>query len=146
MKLHFEELEEGTVFLGDECPADLEEMLEYARKNDPSPFHVDEEAAKNSPYGGLIASGGYTVTLWYRSEIPILAKVAFLGCSEWHIKLPRPVRPGDTLRAEVTIVGKRPSSKPDRGYVLTTQRLLNQSGRPVFTCEMAWIVATKASM
>ena len=101
-------------------------MLQYALKNDPSPFHVDEEAAKNSPYGGLIASGGYTVTLWYRSQIPILAKVAFLGGSEWHIKLPLPVRPRDTLRTEITLMGKRPSSKPGRGYVPTTL----SGGRP----------------
>lgn len=143
MKLHFEDLEEGTVFQGDECFADPEEMLQYALKNDPSPFHVDEEAAKSSPYGGLIASGGYTVTLWYRSQIPILAKLAFLGGSEWHIKLPLPVRPGDTLRTEITLVGKRPSSKPGRGYVPTMQRLVNQSGQAVFTCKLAWIVATR---
>src|SRR6516165_6371392 len=58
--------------------ADKDEMLDYARKNDRSPFHVDEEAARNSPYGGLIASAGYTVTLWYRSAIPINASLAFL--------------------------------------------------------------------
>src|SRR5262245_14805606 len=101
MKLYFEDLEEGTVFRGDECVADRDEMLEYARKNDPSPFHVDEEAARNSPYGGLIASAGYTVTLWYRSGIPISGSIAFLGGFEWHIKLPLPVRPGDRLRTEV---------------------------------------------
>jgi acyl dehydratase len=61
MKLYFEDLNEGTVFRDDECVADKDEMLDYARKNDPSPFHVDEEAARNSPYGGLIASAGYTV-------------------------------------------------------------------------------------
>src|SRR5215467_417850 len=81
MKMYFEDLEVGAVFRGDECVADKDEMLEYARKNDPSPFHVDEEAAKNSPYGGLIASAGYTVTLWYRCGIPILGSIAFLGGS-----------------------------------------------------------------
>jgi acyl dehydratase len=58
MKMYFEDLEEGVVFRGDVCVADKEEMLDYARKNDPSPFHVDEEAARNSPYGGLIARRG----------------------------------------------------------------------------------------
>ena len=58
VKLYFDDLEVGRVFRGDECVADRDEMLEYARKNDPSPFHVDEDAARNSPYGGLIASAG----------------------------------------------------------------------------------------
>ena len=79
MKKHFEDLEHGAVFWGDECEVDKEEMLQYALKNDPLPFHTDEEAAKASPYGGLIASGGYTVTLWYRSCIRLFADMAFLG-------------------------------------------------------------------
>lgn len=48
MKKHFEDLEQGAVFWGDECEVDKEEMLQYALKNDPLPFHTDEEAAKTS--------------------------------------------------------------------------------------------------
>jgi acyl dehydratase len=118
-------------------------MLYYARKNDPSPFHVDEEAARNSPYGGLIASGGYTVMLWYRSGIPIVASIAFLGGFEWHIKLPRPVRAGDRLHTEVEILSKKPSSKPGRGYVTTLHKVLNQDSQAVFLCEVVWMIATK---
>ena len=143
MKMYFEDLEEGTVFRGDECVADKDEMLNYARKNDPLPFHVDEEAAGNSPYGGLIASAGYTVTPWYRSAIPILASIAFLGGFEWHIKLPLPVRAGDRLHLEVEIRNKKPSSKPGRGYVTALQKILNQDSQVVFTCEAAWMIATK---
>jgi acyl dehydratase len=143
MKMYFEDLEEGRVFQGDECIADREEMLDYARKNDPSPFHVDEEAARNSPYGGLIASEGYTVMLWYRSAIPIVGSIAFLGGAEWHIKLPLPVRPGDRLHTEVEILSKKRSSKPDRGYVRTLHKILNQASQVVFLCEVVWMVATK---
>ena len=64
--VHFEDLVEGQEFVGDEVMVDKDEMLEYARKNDPWPFHVDEEAAKASPFGGLIASGGYAISLYYR--------------------------------------------------------------------------------
>ena len=67
MKLYFENLEVGAVFRGDECVADKDEIHEYARKNDPSPFHVDEEAARNSPYGGLMASAGYGICRPFRS-------------------------------------------------------------------------------
>jgi acyl dehydratase len=123
--------------------ADKDEMLDYARQNDPSPFHVDEEAARNSPYGGLIASAGYTVTLLYRSAIPILASIAFLGGFDWHIKLPLPLRPGDRLRTEVEIRNKTSSSKSGRGYVTTLHRILNQDSQVVFTCEAVWMIATK---
>jgi acyl dehydratase len=144
VKLYFEDLEEGIVFRGDECAVDREEMLQYALRNDPSPFHIDEEAARNSPYGGLIASGGYTVTLWYRSAIPIVAKLAFLGGFEWHIKLLLPVRAGDRLRTEVAILSKKSSSKPGRGYVTALHRVLNQTDQPVFTCELVWMIGTRA--
>ena len=143
MKMYFEDLDEGTVFRGDECVADKNEMLEYARKNDPLPFHVDEEAARNSPYGGLIASAGYTVILWNRSTIPILASIAFLGGFEWHVKLPLPARAGDRLHTEIEIRNKKPSSKPGRGYVTALQRILDQDSQVVFTCEAAWMIATK---
>ena len=145
MKLYFEDLEEGAVFPGDECLVDRDEMLQYALKNDPSPIHVDEEAARTSPYGGLIASGGYTVTLWYRSAIPVVTKLAFLGGFEWHIKLPLPVRAGDALRTEVTILSKKASSKAGRGYVTALHRVLNQKDQVVFTCEVVWMIGAKAS-
>jgi acyl dehydratase len=107
------------------------------------PFHVDEEVAKNSPYGGLIASAGYTVTLWYRSGIPILASIAFSCGVRMAYKLPRPVRPGDRLHAEVEIRDKKPSSKPGRGYVTAFHKILNQDSDVVFTCEVVWMVATR---
>ena len=62
--VYFEDLDAGSVHLGRECTCDRDEMLEYSRRNDPWPFHVDEAAAAQSPFGGLIASGGYIVTLW----------------------------------------------------------------------------------
>lgn len=143
MKKHFEDLDTGTVFWGDECAVDKEEMIQYALKNDPLPFHVDEQAAANSPYGGLIASGGYTVSLWYRSGIRLFAEMAFLGGFEWHIKLLRPVRANDRLRIKITIAGKRLSSKPGRGYVTNTQEMFNQDGDVVFSCETVWMLATR---
>jgi 3-hydroxybutyryl-CoA dehydratase len=83
------------------------------------------------------------VTLWYRSAIPILASIAFLGGFEWHIKLPLPVRPGDRVRTEVEILGKKPSSKPGRGYVTALHKIFNQDSQLVFTCEVVWMIATR---
>ena len=79
MTTYFEDIREGDIFRGDEVIVDNAEMLAYARRNDPQPFHVDEELAKHFPYGGLTASAGYTVTLWYRSSRPIIA--ASIGTS-----------------------------------------------------------------
>ncbi len=118
-KVYYEDLDEGSVHWGAECIVDKDEMLEYNRKNDPWPFHVDEEAAAQSSFGGLIASGGYTITLMCRSSHTIYnrpeAPWAFLGGFEWHVRFHLPVRPGDRLRIKITILSKKPSSKPGRG-------------------------------
>jgi acyl dehydratase len=146
MTTYFEDIRESDIFRGDEVIVDKAEMLADARRNDPQPFHVDEELAKHFPYGGLTASAGYTVTLWYRSSRPIIAPFVFLGRFDWHIKMPNPVRAGDRLRLEIEICSKRPSNKQsDRGYVTTSQRFLNQDGKPVFICEVVWIIAARDS-
>ncbi len=142
-KIYWDDLEEGAVFWGDTVVVDPEEMLEYARRNDPQPFHLDKAAAKATPFGGLIASAGYTVTLWYRSSIPILTKLAFLGGFEWLIKLPAPVRPNDQLRVRMEIKNRKASSKSGRGYVTVCQDILNQDDTVVFSCEVTWMLATK---
>jgi hypothetical protein len=109
----------------------------------PLPMHIDEQTATTSPYGTLIASGGFTITLWYRSTTPIARRLAALGGLEWHFKLPRPVRAGDRSRTKFTIASKRLSSKPGRGVVTTTQELLNEHGDPVLVCEGVILVATR---
>src|SRR2546425_9450118 len=63
--VYFEDLEVGSVHLGRECVCDKDEMLEFSRRNDPWPFHVDEAAAALSPYGGIVASGGYIITFFF---------------------------------------------------------------------------------
>ena len=142
-KIYWDDLEVGAEFWGDTVVVDPDEMLEYAQRNDPQPFHLDEDAAKATPFGGVIASAGYTVTLWYRSGIPVLTKFAFLGGFEWLIKMPAPVRPNDQLRVRIEIKNKRVSSRPGRGYVVTFQEIFNQNETVVFTCEVTWMLATR---
>ena len=142
-KIYWEDLEEGTIYWGDTVVVDPEEMLEYARRNDPQPIHIDDAAAKATPFGGIIASGGYTVTLWYRAAIPIISRLAFLGGFEWLIKLPAPVRANDRLRLKVSVKRKKPSSKPGRGYVTVEQEIMNQDDVIVFTCEVTWMLASR---
>ena len=64
--VYFEDLVLGASFMSGEVTVDNEEMLAYNRRNDPWPFHVDEASSAQNPYGSLIASGGYTITLMYR--------------------------------------------------------------------------------
>lgn len=143
-KIFWDDLKVGNEFWGDWVTVDRDEMLDYARRNDPQPFHLDAEAAKLTPFGGLIASAGYTVTLWYRSLVPVLGRLAFLGGFEWQIKLPAPVRPNDRLRARMAITDKRPSSKPGRGYVTVFDEIFNQDETVVFTCEATIMLATRS--
>jgi acyl dehydratase len=142
----FEELPEGSVFWGPELAADADEMVAYARKYDPWPFHVDVEAAKQTPFGGLIASAGYTFSLWCQSFQSVSrtpdAEWAFLGGYELHIKLLQPVRPGDRLRLKLTIGGKRLASRGSRGHVESLHVLMRQDDTPVFSVELALLMAT----
>ena len=95
-------------------------MLEFSRRNDPWPFHVDEAAAALSPYGG------------------------FLGGLDWKLKFRAPVRAADTLRARVTVKDKRPWIKPDRGAVTLFNEILNQRSEVVCTVEVVALLATRA--
>jgi acyl dehydratase len=142
--VYFEDLVVGASFLSDEVSVDHQEMLAYNRCNDPWPFHVDEAAAAQNPYGGLIASGGYTITLMYRLGHQIYnvpgGRWAVLGASEWHLKFPAPVRSGDRVQLRITIKGKRESSRPQRGHFDLLYELLNQAGNVVLSVLVAGLI------
>src|SRR6266446_4348479 len=146
--VYFEDLEVGAVHLGRECICDKDEMLEFSRRNDPWPFHIDEAAAARSPFGGIVASGAYIVTLWYRSLIEIYntpsATSAFLGGLDWKLKFRTPVRAADTLRARVTVRDKRPWIKPGRGVVTLFNEILNQRSEIVCIVEVMVLLAARA--
>ena len=109
------------------------------RTNDPWPFHADPEAAARSPFGGLIASGGYTITLMYRLGHEIVNQPdrawAFLGGFDWHVKFVEPVRSGDRLHERITILEKRTSSKPGRGIVKHLIEVINDREHVVLSIE-----------
>ena len=145
--IYYEDLEVGSVHLGGECVCEKEEMLEYARRNDPWPFHVDEAAAARSPFRGIIASGGYVITLWYRSLVEIYntprATWAFLAGFDWKVEFRAPVRPADTLRVRVTVKDKRLWVKAGQGLVTLFNELLNQRSEVVCTVEVMVLLATR---
>jgi acyl dehydratase len=146
--IYFEDLNVGDSWISAEHTVDHEEMLAYGRTNDPWPFHADPEAATRSPFGGLIASGGYTITLMYRLGHEIVNQPdrawAFLGGFDWHVKFPEPVRSGDRLHERITILEKRTSSKPERGIVKLLTEVINDRKQVVFSLESTTLMATRS--
>ncbi len=133
MKLaYFEDLTVGQSYATGPYKMTREEMVEFARHWDSRDFHVDEEAAKDSVFGGLVASGAHTFAAYYRlslqsgrESLPHAVK-AGLG---FELRLPHPVRPGDELSYRGTIIERRESeSHPDAGVIRTKHELLNQDG------------------
>ena len=112
------------------------EIIEFARRFDPQPFHVDPEAAKGSVFGGLIASGWHTAGLAMRLLVDhYVSRVASLGSPGVdEVRWRKPVRPGDTLSIRVTVLESKLSrSKPDRGTIRSYVEVLNQDREVVMT-------------
>jgi len=109
---YFEDLTEGETATAGSREVTAEEIVAFAEQYDPQPFHVDEDAAAQSPFGGLVASGWHTAALTMRLLVGgILSETASrgaLGVDElrWH----QPVRPGDELTVETEIETKEPWS------------------------------------
>jgi acyl dehydratase len=132
----FEDFTPGREFHTEGVTVTEGQIIDFALAYDPQPFHLDVEAAKDTIYGGLIASGFQTIALTFRLFVQTRALVACSlgspGVDE--VRWLRPVRPGDTLRATVQVLDQRPSaSKPDRGIVRLHWTTLNQRGEPVLT-------------
>lgn len=140
---YWEDLTVGTIVSGDVVSVDRDEMVEYALKNDPLPFHTSEEAAEQSHFGGLVASGGFTISLWYRSMIPVLETIALRAGYDFKMALPTPVRPGDRLQNHIEIIEQEPSTKPGQGHVVTRQALVNQDKAEVLVVEVRWLISKR---
>jgi acyl dehydratase len=133
---YFEDFQAGEVFELGSYELSERELLDFARKYDPQPFHVDAEAARESPFGGLIASGWQSAAIFMRLYVDgILGQTASMGSpGVERIRWLVPVRAGDALRGRVTIVEAAPSAtRPDRGTVISECELLNQRDEVVMT-------------
>jgi acyl dehydratase len=133
---YFEDFKIGEVTEIGPVRVSEEEIVEFASRYDPQPFHIDPEAAKSSPFGGLIASGWHTTALFMGMFVRgILLDSASMGSpGVEEIRWTAPVRPGDTLTARTTITDVQPSeTNPKRGTVFTTNEVFNQNGERVMT-------------
>lgn len=115
-----------------------DEIVAFARQFDPQPFHLDAEAARNSIYRGLIASGWHTCAVAMRLMVEAyIGRAASAGSpGVENIRWTGPVRPGDTIRYRRVIVEARPSeSRPGIGLVRSRTEAANQRGEIVMTME-----------
>jgi acyl dehydratase len=111
-------------------------IIAFAREFDPQVFHVDEDAARATIYGGLLASGWHTgsliMRLFYDGLLKDTASLGSPGIDE--MRWVKPVRPEDTLSVRMTVLECVPSrSKPDRGIVRSLLEMRNQHGEVVVT-------------
>jgi acyl dehydratase len=128
---YFEDFEVGEVVTLGRKRVSREEIVAFAGEFDPQPFHLDDDAAAESPYGGLIASGWHTAAMFMRLFVEeILLGSASLGSpGVEELRWLRPVRPGDELTGVVRVVETRPSERNSgRGTVTTESEVLNQDG------------------
>jgi acyl dehydratase len=111
-------------------------IVDFALAYDPQPFHLDAQAAAETHFGGLIASGIQTLALGFRAFLQLgVFRACGMGSPGLdELRWLRPVRPGDTLHTEAEVVDLRPSqSKPDRGLLAMWFKVLNQRGEEVLT-------------
>lgn len=112
------------------------EIIDFAWRYDPQPFHLDANAAADSPYGGLIASGFQSLAICFRLFIQsgVLAESSMGSPGIDELRWLAPVRPGDTLHSEIEVLEVRPSnSKPDRGIARLKYQAVNQRGEAVLS-------------
>jgi acyl dehydratase len=133
---YFEDFKPGEVIELGSRTITKEAIVAFATEFDPQVFHVDEEAAKRTIYGGLLASGWHTgsllMRLLYEGLLKGTVSLGSPGIDE--LRWLRPVRPGDTLSARMTVIESIPSrSKPDRGIIRSVLEMRNQHGEVVLT-------------
>lgn len=131
----FEDFEAGQVFdLGERLVA-KDDIIAFASSFDPQPFHLDEEAGRQSILGALSASGWHTCSLMMRMFYDgVLTHSSGLGAPGIdRVSWLRPVRAGDTIRGSIEVLGTRSSkSRPQIGFVHFSMKAENQSGEPVY--------------
>jgi acyl dehydratase len=140
---YFEDYVPGSAFEFGAISVGEAEMTDFAKRFDPQDMHIDAESAARGPFGGLIASGWHTAGVAMRLLVDnYVSKVAGLaspGVDE--VRWTRPVRPGDCLRIQVSVLeARRSRSKPDRGLVRTLVEVLNQNREVVMSFKAMNIV------
>jgi acyl dehydratase len=130
--LYLDDLQIGQRFTSGTVEVTEDAIKAFAAEYDPQPFHMDDEAAKNTLFGGLAASGWHTAALSMRLTVGMNQFAGGIIGAGGEIAWPRPTRAGDVLRVVSEVVEITPSkSRPDRGMVTVRNETLNQHGKVV---------------
>ena len=125
----------------------LEEIMAFAQQYDPQAFHIDEQAAAASHFGGIIASSLQTLSACTRVIVDAQGEMAILsGLHIEQVQLPHPVRPDDVITLDACWTDlRRSNSKPDRGMATTRFTALNQHGETVIASGFRYMIACRQS-
>lgn len=128
--LYLDDLKAGDRFVSGEHALDEAQITSFAKQFDPQPFHLDDEAAQATLFGGLAASGWHTAAITMRllvgGGLPLAGGIIGAG---GEISWPKPTRPDDVLHVETEVVSVTPSrSRPDRGMVTVRSETRDQHG------------------
>lgn len=134
---YFEDLQIGETFESHPTSLSLAEMRRFSDEYDQQYFHTSPEQAKDSPFGGLIASGAHTFAVWNRVNLEINGDIAWIaGVGFDEFRFPNPLRPEVEFRAFSELLSARKSSSdPTRGVVVHHHQLIAADGTVVFTCK-----------
>ena len=146
--MYFDDLPKGYTFETGTRTLSEDDILGFARQWDPQSFHTDPEAAKASPYGGLIASGFHSLLTAYALtlEANVWNEASMGSPGIDNLRWIRPVRPGDTLRVSIEVTSSTPSrSRPDRGRTGFQHTVLNQNDEVVMTYHCVNILARRSA-
>ena len=144
--LYLENFTAGQKHVSGTLRVDADAIKAFAAQFDPQPFHLDEDAARGSFFGGLAASGWHTAALSMRLLVQSGFRPAggIIGTRAEELKWPRPVRPGDELHVESEVLEVRPSSsRPGQGFVKCRSTTMNQNGEPVQVLVMNLLVQSR---
>jgi acyl dehydratase len=148
VKRYFEDLSDGEFLDCKKLVVTREDIIEFAGKFDPQPFHIDDNAAKESIFGGLIASSLHTLSACTRVVVDAQGDVAILsGVGMYEAKMTNPVRPEDMLSVEAWWTDlRRSKSKPKLGFAGIKCKVTNQNSEPVIEYGYRYTIACKNSV
>jgi acyl dehydratase len=143
---YWDDIVEGEPLNCSSIVLSLPEIIAFAKTYDPQPFHVDEQAAAASRFGGIIASSLQTLSACTRVIVDAHGDMAILsGLGIEPVQLPNPVRPDEVLTVEACWTDLRRSrSKPDRGMATTRFRAMNQQGEIVIASGFTYMIACRS--
>ena len=147
--LYFEDLEPGTTASFGHYEVTRDEVIEFASKYDPQPFHLSDQAAAATHFGRLSASGWHTCAMVMRMLVDNMSvnRQAGLGSPGLdELRWLKPVYPGDTLRVETELLDKTPSrSRPEMGSFRSAARVFNQHDDLVATMKSIGLIRTRGN-